>query len=47
MFDMTSYWDKLQLAILEAEQKAEEAEGPEKSSAKKRGNKKNKNVAAK
>ncbi|MCD7463321.1 hypothetical protein HAX54_050349, partial [Datura stramonium] len=36
-----------ELAILEAEQKAEEAEGPEKSSAKKRGNKKNKNVASK
>lgn len=46
MFNMTSDGDKLQLAILEAEQKAEE-EGPEKSSAKTRGNKKNKNVASK
>ncbi|WMV21260.1 hypothetical protein MTR67_014645 [Solanum verrucosum] len=36
-----------ELAILEAEQKAEEAEGPEKSSAKTRGNKKTKNVASK
>ncbi|PHT53725.1 hypothetical protein CQW23_08187 [Capsicum baccatum] len=38
-----------ELAVLEAEQKAEEAEaeGPEKSSAKKRGNKKNKMVAFK
>lgn len=37
----------LQLAILEAEQKAEEEEGPESSSLKKRGNKKNKHVASK
>ncbi|KAJ8553983.1 hypothetical protein K7X08_024661 [Anisodus acutangulus] len=36
-----------ELAILEAKQKAEEAEGPEKSSAKKRRNKKNKNVPSK
>ncbi|PHU16558.1 hypothetical protein BC332_17763 [Capsicum chinense] len=36
-----------ELAVLEAEQKTEEAEGPEKSSAKKRGNKKNKMVAFK
>ncbi|KAK4735139.1 hypothetical protein R3W88_009400 [Solanum pinnatisectum] len=36
-----------ELAILEAEQKAEEAEGPEKSSAKTRRNKKTKNVASK
>lgn len=46
MFNMTSDGDKLQLAILEVEQKAEEEEGPEKSSAKTRGNKKNKNVAS-
>lgn len=38
---------RLQLAILEAEQKAEEEEGPESSSLKKRGNKKNKQLASK
>ncbi|KAG5537107.1 hypothetical protein RHGRI_024521 [Rhododendron griersonianum] len=36
-----------ELAILEAEQKAEEEEGPESSSLKKRGNKKNKHLASK
>lgn len=36
-----------ELAILEAEQKAEEAEGPESSSLRKRGNKKNKHLASK
>ncbi|KAL6997039.1 hypothetical protein U1Q18_007163 [Sarracenia purpurea var. burkii] len=36
-----------ELAILEAEQKAEEEEGPESSSLRKRGNKKNKHLASK
>ncbi|XP_057479103.1 uncharacterized protein LOC130766449 [Actinidia eriantha] len=36
-----------ELAILEAEQKAEEAEGPESSGLRKRGNKKNKHIASK
>ncbi|XP_052182080.1 uncharacterized protein LOC127794858 [Diospyros lotus] len=36
-----------ELAVLEAEQKAEEEEGPESSSLKKRGNKKNKHLASK
>lgn len=41
------YMWTLQLAVLEEEQKAEEAEGPEASGSRKKGNKKNKLSAAK